>query len=108
MELRHSASAFRALRTACCFSAKLKKHCILPKFYNSQSSLRLNKPTVRFLSNHSNTRPLCTELKHRSLVRVAGEDAAVFLQGLITNDIRCLDHGCHTLYAMMLNVQVTE
>ena len=46
------------------------------------------------------------QLKHRGVVRVAGKDAAEFLQGLITNDMDCLSKKCSSIYAMMLNVQV--
>ena len=61
---------------------------------------------------------LCQRLPARGLVRAAGADAATFLQGLITNDIRCLHGtaGCpglgkprnmhvRSLYTMMLNTK---
>ncbi len=33
------------------------------------------------------------ELTDRGVVRVSGEDAASFLQGLLTNDVEALDRG---------------
>lgn len=39
----------------------------------------------------------------RSVIRVTGEDAADFLQGLVTNDVRRLDKGA--VYAAMLTPQ---
>lgn len=43
-------------------------------------------------------------LENRSLIKVTGEDAAEFLQGLITNDITLLDSQ-DSLYACMLTPQ---
>jgi len=43
-------------------------------------------------------------LTHRSLIRVSGEEAPVFLQGLITNDINSLENkDCPSVYCMFLN-----
>ncbi|ELT96468.1 hypothetical protein CAPTEDRAFT_150932 [Capitella teleta] len=64
--------------------------------------------TCRVQRSMSSVAPsVCHRLSERGLVRVAGAHAATFLQGLITNDMRCLDVNCHTmaLYALMLNLQ---
>jgi len=43
-------------------------------------------------------------LTHRSLIRVEGYEAAVFLQGLVTNDVNLLvDKDSSSLYCMFLN-----
>ena len=44
-------------------------------------------------------------LKHRSLVRVKGQDAKPFLQGLVTADVSNLEEQ-RTQYSMLLNAQV--
>lgn len=62
---------------------------------------------------------LCQRLPARGLVRATGADTTTFLQGLITNDMRCLEGTAdclgmgkqlqvkvQSLYAMMLNVKV--
>lgn len=48
--------------------------------------------------------PFSILLPRRGLIRVGGEDAAKFLQGLITNDIRTLDTR-PSLYACLLTAQ---
>ncbi len=55
---------------------------------------------------------LCQQLEHRSVIRVAGRDASPFLQGIVTNNMQCLDGTLvkcviSSLYSMMLNAQVT-
>ncbi|XP_013403283.1 putative transferase CAF17 homolog, mitochondrial [Lingula anatina] len=49
------------------------------------------------------------QLGHRGLIRFAGPDSTQFLQGLITNDMNCLQRelDCHkmALYAFLLNVK---
>lgn len=42
-------------------------------------------------------------LESRKLLKVAGSDAAEFLQGLITNDMRHFEDGTKSMYAMFLN-----
>ncbi|KOB73456.1 hypothetical protein OBRU01_10720, partial [Operophtera brumata] len=42
-------------------------------------------------------------LESRKLLKVAGSDAAEFLQGLITNDMRHFEEGTKSMYAMFLN-----
>ncbi|XP_064620200.1 putative transferase CAF17 homolog, mitochondrial [Lineus longissimus] len=59
------------------------------------------------LYSSDNSRKLYAEqLKTRGVIQVTGKDASVFLQGLITNDMNCLDcHGCKSVYSMVLNAQ---
>ena len=74
----------------------------------------LSSPTVstrKLGTDAASSSDLCVScLKQRTLVRVAGSDAAPFLQGLITNDMNLLneDTPSHTksMYTLMLNVQV--
>lgn len=57
-----------------------------------------------FSSEKSSKKPQVIEhLKNRGLLRVSGSDAASFLQGLITNDMRHLDEGASSMYTMFLN-----
>lgn len=42
-------------------------------------------------------------LSSRALLKVAGQDASAFLQGLITNDMTHFDEGAKSMYAMFLN-----
>ncbi|MGR3529444.1 MAG: YgfZ/GcvT domain-containing protein, partial [Sulfitobacter sp.] len=42
-------------------------------------------------------------MNDRRILRITGRDATGFLQGLITNDIRKLDHG--PIYAAILTPQ---
>ena len=46
-----------------------------------------------------------TLLEHRSLVEIKGQDASVFLQGLVTADVSILGER-RSLYSMLLNAQV--
>lgn len=43
--------------------------------------------------------------QHRGLVRVEGEEATDFLQGLVTNDIGHLEGGAASMYCLLLNRQ---
>jgi len=45
------------------------------------------------------------KLENKSLLKVTGRDAHPFLQGLITNDVTCLEHDCTALYAQLLNIK---
>ena len=47
-----------------------------------------------------------TWLEHRSLVRVKGQDANAFLQGLVTADVSNLGEQ-QSQYSMLLNAQVS-
>jgi len=44
-------------------------------------------------------------LNDRSVIRVRGNEASAFLQGLITNDMKHLDEGAPSIYALFLNVK---
>lgn len=46
---------------------------------------------------------LAQKLTDRSLIRISGNDAIPFLQGLITNDMKHLTEGAVSMYAMFLN-----
>lgn len=48
-----------------------------------------------------------TLLEHRSLVRVRGQDASTFLQGLVTADVSNLGEQ-QSQYSMLLNAQVSK
>ncbi|XP_017771389.1 PREDICTED: putative transferase CAF17 homolog, mitochondrial isoform X2 [Nicrophorus vespilloides] len=68
--------------------------------------LRLNHicakfaPTIRQKSTN-----VLELLNNRSLIQVAGNEVADFLQGLITNDINHLNNGNESMYAMFLNTK---
>lgn len=47
----------------------------------------------------------CYELKSRSILKVSGGDSSTFLQSVITNDMRCLENSCNSLFAFILNPQ---
>ena len=64
---------------------------------------------LRFQAVSSSDIPTSTHstlLEHRSLVRVRGQDAAAFLQGLVTADVSNLDEQ-QSQYSMLLNPQVS-
>ncbi|CAH2094541.1 unnamed protein product [Euphydryas editha] len=42
-------------------------------------------------------------LRSRALLKIAGQDASAFLQGLITNDMKHFEEGAKSMYAMFLN-----
>ncbi|XP_077280972.1 iron-sulfur cluster assembly factor IBA57, mitochondrial [Temnothorax americanus] len=44
-------------------------------------------------------------LNDRSVLRVSGNEASTFLQGLITNDMKYLDEGAANIYALFLNIR---
>ncbi|KAH0949284.1 hypothetical protein HN011_003505 [Eciton burchellii] len=44
-------------------------------------------------------------LNDRGIVRVRGNEASAFLQGLITNDMKHLDEGAPSIYTLFLNVK---
>lgn len=93
-------SAKLMLNFACKWSTKYSKK---PSYLNTS----LFK---RFYGHDLSSTPssiLCHKLTHRGLIRTSGRDTSDFLQGLITNDMRCLDVKCdiHSMFAMLLNVQ---
>ncbi|CAH2250893.1 putative transferase CAF17 homolog, mitochondrial [Pararge aegeria] len=69
----------------------------------------LYKPHIinKFLRNvHTETTSssnILYPLKSRGLLKVTGDDASVFLQGLITNDMNHFEEGTKSMYAMFLN-----
>lgn len=42
-------------------------------------------------------------LNNRALLRLSGKDASMYLQGLVTNDMRHLESGALSMYALFLN-----
>lgn len=44
-------------------------------------------------------------LNSRGILRVSGKEASLFLQGLITNDMRHLEEGAQSMYTMFLNTK---
>ena len=46
---------------------------------------------------------LAQRLNERSLLRLSGKDANLYLQGLITNDMKHLESGASSMYTMFLN-----
>uniref|UniRef100_A0A1B0CS22 Putative transferase caf17 n=1 Tax=Lutzomyia longipalpis TaxID=7200 RepID=A0A1B0CS22_LUTLO len=67
------------------------------------SLIKLSRIGRRCFSSIQNSNFLLENLKSRALIRVAGAESADLLQGLITNDIRHLEHGAQGMYAMVLN-----
>lgn len=63
--------------------------------------------TTHFMRSNSTKSPgrVLTSLGERGLLRVSGKDSSSFLQGLITNDMRHLDEGAASMYAMFLNTK---
>ncbi|XP_028040771.1 putative transferase CAF17 homolog, mitochondrial [Bombyx mandarina] len=49
--------------------------------------------------------PILYPLESRKLLNIAGKDAGVYLQGLITNDMRHFEEGASSIYAMFLNTK---
>ncbi|XP_067871327.1 putative transferase CAF17 homolog, mitochondrial [Heterodontus francisci] len=48
----------------------------------------------------------CYDLTHRQLLRLQGQDAGVFLQGLVTNDVEAVVSGTReAMYCHLLNLQ---
>lgn len=44
-------------------------------------------------------------LNNRGILRVSGKETSLFLQGLITNDMRHLEEGAQSMYTMFLNTK---
>ncbi|XP_071645692.1 putative transferase CAF17 homolog, mitochondrial [Temnothorax longispinosus] len=65
----------------------------------------------RYAIRHSSTqRPprdgnILEHLSDRSVLRVSGNEASTFLQGLITNDMKYLDEGAPNIYTLFLNIR---
>ncbi|KAG5327431.1 CDPF1 protein, partial [Pseudoatta argentina] len=60
--------------------------------------------TVRHSSTQVNGKTL-ERLIDRSILRVNGNEASFFLQGLITNDMKHLDEGAPSIYTLFLNIR---
>lgn len=59
---------------------------------------------VRYNSTQINGETL-ERLSDRSVLRVSGNEASTFLQGLITNDMKHLDEGASNIYTLFLNIR---
>jgi len=62
----------------------------------------------RYIIRHSSTRvdgKILEHLNNRSILRVSGNEASTFLQGLITNDMKHLDEGAPNIYTLFLNIR---
>ncbi|XP_017882379.1 putative transferase CAF17 homolog, mitochondrial [Ceratina calcarata] len=73
-------------------------NCKLDKFG------RVQKQFCRNDSSESSTKIL-EHLKDKSLLRLRGNEASTFLQGLITNDMRHFEDGAANVYALFLNTK---
>ena len=62
--------------------------------------------TARNISLQAKEKPAIVEcLNNRGILRVSGAETSAFLQGLITNDMRHLEEGSQSMYAMFLNTK---
>ncbi|XP_059053367.1 putative transferase CAF17 homolog, mitochondrial [Achroia grisella] len=52
---------------------------------------------------HTQNSRILYPLESKKLLKINGNDAPVFLQGLITNDMRHFEEGARSMYAMFLN-----
>lgn len=71
-------------------------------------TLNVCRTHAKFSSQGTSTpgRYVCYHLKHRTLLKIQGQDTSPFLQGIITNDMALLEEPEQTvMYAHMLNVQ---
>ncbi|KAG5305758.1 CDPF1 protein, partial [Acromyrmex insinuator] len=62
----------------------------------------------RYTVRHSSTQVIGKTLERlidRSILRVNGNEASFFLQGLITNDMKHLDEGAPSIYTLFLNIR---
>lgn len=60
---------------------------------------------VRHSSTRVDSGKTLERLSDRSLLRVRGNEASTFLQGLITNDMSHLDEGAPNIYTLFLNIR---
>jgi len=67
----------------------------------------LNRICTTFVRkfSHLNSLKNLEHLDNRALLRVSGENALGYLQGLITNDMKHLLDGSYSMYAMFLNMK---
>lgn len=65
----------------------------------------------RYSQNRSDRRDVsgqfvCYHLRHRTVLKIQGQDTSPFLQGIITNDMGLFEEPGHSaIYSHMLNVQ---
>ncbi|KOX71080.1 hypothetical protein WN51_03621 [Melipona quadrifasciata] len=79
------------------------KKFILP-FRKLNKFGKIQKQFIRCNSSESSPRIL-EQLKNKSLLRIRGNEASVFLQGLITNDMKHFEEGAANIYALFLNIK---
>lgn len=63
----------------------------------------INQYLRRFHNTTVSPAKVLYPLRSRSLLKIKGQEASVFLQGLITNDMKHFDDGARSMYAMFLN-----
>lgn len=80
----------------------LKK--FIPSFCKLDNLGKIQTKLVRYNSSQSSPRIL-EQLKNKSLLRVRGNEVLIFLQGLITNDMKHFEEGAANLYALFLNTK---
>lgn len=66
---------------------------------------KVPKQFVRYNSSQPSSPRILEHLKSRNLLRVRGNEASMFLQGLITNDMKHFEDGAANLYALFLNIK---
>lgn len=72
----------------------------------SDYSLPLRSCILRHVSVAAKQKSSVVErLDSRGILRVSGKDTSVFLQGLITNDMKHLEEGAQSMYTMFLNTK---
>ncbi|XP_072930023.1 putative transferase CAF17 homolog, mitochondrial [Epargyreus clarus] len=74
-------------------------------FYQVNNFLRRRftaNQILRYVHNEVTAKALYP-LEGRKLLKMKGEDASIFLQGLITNDMKHFEEGARSMYAMLLN-----
>lgn len=60
---------------------------------------------IRCISSTRAGGKVLERLNERSVLRVSGNEASAYLQGLITNDMKRLDEGALSIYTLFLNVK---
>lgn len=58
----------------------------------------------RYNCTHTDSKIL-ERLSDKSVLRVSGNETSSFLQGLITNDMKCLEEGAANIYTLFLNIK---
>ncbi|XP_075983254.1 iron-sulfur cluster assembly factor IBA57, mitochondrial [Anticarsia gemmatalis] len=73
--------------------------------YQVNKLLFQQKVSRQFVRNVFRQKPtrILYPLESRTLIKVSGNDAPIFLQGLITNDMQHFEEGANSMYAMFLN-----